>query len=159
MKMFNYLLAFSLVFTFFCCSNSSNYKEKQQLKEEIKKELSEEELKEQLKQKECANPSNYIEGKLGYNKGYKNAISLKYNRIDFHCTIKNNATLATFKNVKFIIKFLSKTKAVVIEKEFTIFDYLEPNSSLEYKNEIQMSNTDVKSVVDMEWYILGAECN
>ena len=109
MKTLNYIVTITIALLF-SCSNSSSYEDKQEIKEEVKKGLTEEELKEQLKEKECTNPSDYIDGKLGYEKIYKNALSLKYKGIKYHCTLNNTATMATYKNVKCKIFFLNITR-------------------------------------------------
>lgn len=153
-KAFTVLLASSLII-FGCSTNSTN----QEVKEEVVKQLTEEELKEQLKQKECNNPNDYLTGKLSWEGKYKNALSLKINRMALNCNISNQASMATYKDVKCHVKFLSKTGSPVIEEEFVVYEFFKPNNIVNYKTEINITNQQFKDIKDVEWSIVNATCN
>jgi hypothetical protein len=154
-RTFTVLTIASLFLIFSCNSNSNN---RQEVKEEVVRQLTEEELKEQLKQKECNNPNDYMTGKLSSEGKYKNALSLKINRMALNCNISNTATMAIFKDVKCHVKFLSKTGSTVIEKEFVIYEFFKPNQTVNYKTEISITNQQYKDINDVEWSIINATC-
>ena len=138
-----------------CDNNSTN----QEIKEEVVKQLTEEELKAQLKQKECNNPNDYLTGKLNWKGKYKNALSLKINRITVDCNISNKATLATYKDINCNVKFISKTGSTVIEDEFVIYEFFKPNKTVSYKTDIKISHRQFTDIQDVEWRIVKAKCN
>lgn len=153
-KAFTLLSIALLIVIFGCNTNSSNKK----FKEEVVKQLTEEELKEQLKLKECNNPNDYLIGELSWRGKYKNALSLKINRMALNCNISNKATLATYKDVKCHVKFLSKTGSSVMEEDFVIYEFFKPNDMVDYKTEVNITNQQFKDIIDVEWRIVSATC-
>ena len=150
------ILSIALLLIIFGCNNNSSNKE---TKEIVVKQLTEAELKEQLKQKECDNPNSYLTGKLSWEGKYKNALSLKINRMALNCNISSKAIIATYKDVKCHVKFLSKTGSTVIEEEFVIYEFFKPNNTVNYKTEINISNQQFKDIKNIKWSIVSATCN
>ena len=154
-RIFTVLTIASLLLIFGCNSNST----KQEVKEEVVRQLTEEELKEQLKQKECNNPNNYLTGKLSWEGKYKNALSMKINRMVLNCNISNTASMAIFKDIKCRVKFLSKTGSTVMEEEFVVYEFFKPNKTVNYKTEISITNQQYKDIKDFKWSIINATCD
>ena len=155
MKKLNIILI--LVFTSFLlfnCSTGSDYSSNM----EVAKELNEEQLKLTLEQKECNDASSYIKGSLSYEPKYKNAFSMKVKALKLKCEITNSASIATFKDVKALVTFKSKTGATILKEEINIYEFIAPNSSVNYKTEISISNQDYKDISDFEWTVLDAGC-
>ena len=122
------------------------------------KQLTETELKHQLLDKECSNGVKYLDGKLKYSPIYKNALSMKVKGLKLSCTIKNKATLATFKDIKAKVTFKSKTGAKILERRFDIYEFISPNGSFLYKTEIKITNRQFKDISNFSWTILKANC-
>ena len=120
--------------------------------------LTEEQLKDQLQMKECSYATDYIEGKLGYEPIYKNALSMKVKGLKLTCTIKSNAALATIKDIKAQVSFKSKTGAVILERTFDIYEFIEPNDVFTYKTNISISNQQYKDISDFSWNVIEAHC-
>lgn len=139
-----------LTFLFIGCKNApSSYQEVP---------LSEEQLKEQLRIKECSTPSKYFEGNLKYVPRYKNALSMKVKALKLNCNIKNNAVLTTFTDVQFHVVFSSKTGTIILENDFTVFDFFAPGETVNYKTEMEIGNQQYKDISDFKWTIVGASC-
>lgn len=54
--------------------------------------------------------------------------------------IYSNATLAVFKDIVYKVNYISDTGTVISSEEFTIYDFLTPNSSLEIKQKVYPPN-------------------
>lgn len=129
------------------------------VKEEVVEQLTEEELKEQLRQKECESPNNYLTGNLSWEGKFKHALSMKVNKLALKCVISSSATMATYKDIKCHVNFLSKTGSVVLEEEFTVYEFIAPNNATIYKTLIGITNQQYKDIFDSEWYIVSASCD
>ena len=144
-----------------CESNSSNdniSNVHRKSAQEIARPLTEEELKQQLMQKECAKFNDYLEGSMKYIPIFRNALSLKVNGLKITCKIKNSATLATFKDIKAHVDFMSKTGTKIFEKEFDIYEFILPNNTIEYKTEIEITNQQYNDISQFNWSIVDASC-
>jgi hypothetical protein len=128
-------------------------------KNEVVKQLTEEELRQQLKIKECDFAQDYISGKFEYRPIYRNFFSSKVKGVNFSCAIYNKATVATFKDVMIRVKFITKTEAVILDKTFTIYDFVAPKDTVIYSNEISMTNQDYEDIAELSWNVIGATCN
>lgn len=53
-------------------------------------------------------------------------------------TIKNNANLAKAKDVKLAVVYYSKTKSKIGSEEITIYDWIQPNSQLDFKEKVSV---------------------
>lgn len=116
-------------------------------------------LKQELYAKECSRATELLTGNLKIKPKYKNAISMKVNGLNINCTITNKATIATFKNIKARADFKSKTGAVIFSKTFDIYEFVQPNRSVNYKSEFRIKNQQYKDMASFTWTILDAKCN
>lgn len=146
---------FVLLLILSSCNSSPDYISKAY---EESRPLTEEELREQLMIQECNNSLEYLDGVLSYSPVYKNLLSLKVNGLKITCNIKNNATLATLKDLKVKLSFESKTGTVVFEKKLDIYEFIEPNSSIKYSTEIDITNQQFKDISNLNWSFIGANC-
>ena len=55
-------------------------------------------------------------------------------------TIKNNASVAKAKDIKLTVGFFSKTDSQIGEREITIYEYINPNSTLNIKEKLDVPN-------------------
>ncbi|UTW64557.1 hypothetical protein KFE98_10585 [bacterium SCSIO 12741] len=151
------LLLFSILGA--CSSNSSNdriYEDTVEYEESAP--MTEAELKQQLKDRECYDGSEYLNGSLKYKPIYKNAFSTKVKGLKLFCTLRSKATLATYKDVKAKVRFVSKTGTVILEKEFDVYEFITPNDSIKYSTEIVVTNQQFKDIASFNWGILRADC-
>jgi len=118
----------------------------------------ERELKRELHTNECSRASRHLSGNLKYTARYKGLLSMKVNGLKLNCTIENNATLATFKDIKARVKFISKTGAVILTRTFNIYEFIEPNGSINYRTEIDITNQQYKDIDTYSWTIISANC-
>lgn len=116
------------------------------------------ELKQELLNKECLNAESYLEGTLKYTPIYKNALSMKVKGLKLTCDIKNNATLATLKDIKAKVVFESKTGAKITEKTFDIYEFINPKGTFKYKTEMSLTNQQYKDISKFNWTIISADC-
>jgi|TARA_B110000240_G_C13477807_1_gene443892 hypothetical protein len=151
------LSLFTLLFFLGCNQNSSTDYSSSSSYEESRP-LTEAELKQMLLDKECLSAPEYLVGTLKQVPKYKHALSLKVKALKLTCDIKNNATLATFKDIKARVRFESKTGAEILTKEFDIYEFIEPNGTFIYKTEIGISNQQYKDISTFSWEILSASC-
>ncbi len=90
------------------------------------REKTPEELRQELYQKEKNKPQNYL----------STTYSLKYKVLsgkdEISGRIYNSATMAIFKDVILIVIFSSGTDTELYREEYTIFDYVYPNSSTKF---------------------------
>lgn len=121
--------------------------------------LTENQIKEQLLLKECQKPVQYLDGVLKYRPRFKNVLSSKVKAIILQSTITSNATLASLSDIKFTVKFKSKTGTVVLAEDFTIYENIQPNGTIKYNTEFDISNQNYKDIQELEWEITGANCN
>lgn len=128
------------------------------VKEEVVRKLTPEELREQLKQKECDQATTYLDGTMKYTPIYKGLLSTKVIGINLICSIRSSATIATFKNMVAHVTFVSKTDAVVIEKDIDIYEFILPGGSIKYMGEIDCTNQEWKDIAEVKWQFKSAEC-
>lgn len=115
------------------------------------------ELREDLYNVECKNPAKYINGNLKMVPIYKNLLSLKVIGIKLKGSLVNNATLATFKNVKIKVSFKSATGSVLFSKVYEVYDFVGPQGTIEYVQEIEVTNQEYEDIADFSWGVLSAE--
>ncbi len=146
-----FIALFSLLFIH--CNNSNN------TSNNVARSLSETELKLTLEEKECLKPGDYLTGSLGYTPKYKNLLSLKVKALKLDCYITSSATIATFKDIKASVRFISKTGAIVLESQFDIYEFIKPKGKINYKTEIEITNQQFKDIDSYKWSIISADCN
>jgi MoaA/NifB/PqqE/SkfB family radical SAM enzyme len=145
------IIVLSIIFLFnvSCNTNSNN---------RFKPPLTEQELKQQLRNKECSQATKYLDGTLSRTPIFKNALSLKVKGVKLNFKIQNNATIATYKDVKIKLIGKSKTGANVIVKDINIYEYFYPGKRVNYKTEIKISNQQYKDIQNFSWTISNARC-
>lgn len=85
-----------------------------------------EETKVSLEEKERKHPGQFL---VATSMDRKNIIGQKV----IHITIKNNASVCTYKDVKVRISFFSETGTRLTEEEETIYKSIGPNSAIKHK--------------------------
>jgi hypothetical protein len=129
MRILNSFLIFVVCLFFFSCGDSSSLSIGDSLREKTP-----EELREELRKQEMTSPTEYmkLEGvtmkrnlvrEAGF---FRNA---EYDGSLVEGSIKNNASIARFKDVIIVVDFYSKTETQIGQKEFVLYEYYEPNSN------------------------------
>jgi GYF domain 2 len=90
------------------------------------REKTPEELRLELQMKERENPKEYLKA---YITRRKNLIGENV----FEGTITNNASAASFKDITVKIFYLSKTRSVIGYHDFTVYEIIGPNQTVEIK--------------------------
>lgn len=75
-----------------------------------------------VEEMERAQPTNFLSVSGTYN---ENILGTK---VKVKGTIRNNATVATYKDVQVRVTYYSKTQAVLAEKDYVVYDYFQPHS-------------------------------
>ncbi|AEA45446.1 hypothetical protein [Fluviicola taffensis] len=150
MKLFIHLFLITILFTLTNCenssqdTNSSNQIEKKSPASEIEK--SPEELRAELKASEENSPLEYLsceDVKMSEqtiqtrSEGLFRDAEYEPDGAIFTGNIHNKATLGQFKDAKIKILFYSRTNSLIEEKTYTIYEYLEPNSSISFSFKIE----------------------
>ena len=148
------LIVVLLTLTFYNCGGASSFESSSS-----SHEPTEEELKMQLAEKECINADSYIDGNMGYDPIYKNALSMKVKGLKLKFDFTNSATIATYKDMVCKVDFYSKTMKLLFSKSITVYDFLKPGGSLKYKTEFEISNQDYKNINSFNWSILDVSCH
>lgn len=92
-----------------------------------------------VEETERAKPTSFLSADGNYNENFWG------NKIKVHGTIKNSATVVTFKDAVVRITYYSKTKTALGNKEYTIYDTFPPNSTKKF--ELKIDNyQDVNSI-------------
>lgn len=97
-------------------------------------------LKAQLREQEENNPTEYLKvtGTMSENRVQTRAEGLFHEAeyatdgYTIYSTIQNTATVARFKDVRVVVKFLSKTNTVIATEEFVQYEFYEPNSNSDF---------------------------
>lgn len=133
------LLASSLVcFALVSCNNSDTNSQNFA--------KSPEELKIELIQHEQNDPTNYLFADGTYRE------NIWGNKLKVSCTITNNATLTTYKDVVVRVNYYSQTESVLATNEYTIYEYFQPNSS----KTIEMKIENYSDVYTIGWDVVSA---
>lgn len=105
-----------------------------------------EELKMDLKILEQNAPTDYLTADGTYRESFWG------NKLKISCTIKNQATLATFKDAVVQVTYYSKTKTELGSKEYSIYEMFPPNSS----KTIDLKIDNYKNVNSIGWDVISA---
>ena len=80
-----------------------------------------------VEETELSQPTTFLKADGNYN---KNLIGTK---IKLHGTITNSASVATFKDAVVQITFYSATQTELFNKNYTIYNYFPPHSTVEFE--------------------------
>jgi len=112
--------------------------------EEVQK--SPEEIKRELKYKESRDPTSYLEVESSLKNNIKKGGLFKKQKVDGQIvsgTIKNKATMATFKDVVVELRFYSQTDTEIGKQRFVVYENYPPNSEKSFRYKMEMpSATD-----------------
>lgn len=116
-------------------------------KQEIsKQDLSPEELRNELLKKEQDNPLDYLTVSSTFKENKvktRNGTLFRSSewKIDGHIAdvvVSNSSTLAIYRDIKVKIKFISQTGSEIESTEFIIYDYVNPNQTINSKNKVYL---------------------
>ena len=112
-----------------------------------------EEVKAELKDREQENIIPSLNGKAGIKKIDEGKFfKVKYVQY-FAGTLTNSAVLATAKDVKLNVDYFSKTGSKIGSQEFTIYEFIRPGRSVEFKERINIPD----NVEKFEFQIIEAK--
>jgi hypothetical protein len=98
---------------------------------------------------ERSQPTNFLTADGNYNRNFWG------NKIKVHGKIKNNATVASYKDAVIRVTYYSKTKTELGSKEFTIYDIFPPHSEVMFELKIE----NYKDVNTIGWDVVEATAN
>ena len=105
-----------------------------------------EELKMDLKQREQSSPTDYLSADGTYRENFWG------DKLKVNCTITNTATVATYKDAVVRVTYYSKTKTILGNNDYTIYEIFSPNSSKSVKLKIE----NYKDVNSIGWSVINA---
>jgi hypothetical protein len=95
---------------------------------------------------ERSQPTNFLDASGTYNPTFFG------NKIKVHGIIKNTATVATFKDAVVKVPYYSKTKTVLGNNNYTIYDFFPPHSEKNFELKIE-TYQDVSTI---GWDVISA---
>ncbi len=98
---------------------------------------------------ENSQPESFLIASGNYNENFWG------NKIKVHGLIKNNATVATYKDAVVRITYYSKTKTELGNKEYTIYDVFPPHSEKQFELKIET----YENVNSVGWEVITASGN
>lgn len=98
---------------------------------------------------ENSQPENFLMASGNYNENFWG------DKIKVHGLIRNNATVATYKDAVVRVTYYSKTKTELGSKEYTIYDVFRPHSEIPFELKIA-TYRDVNSI---GWEVITASIN
>lgn len=129
------------------------YENGQQVAEMMRKFRSVDEIKVELKEREEEDISLYLNGKAGIKKIDEGSLfRIKYVQY-FSGNLTNSATLASAKDVKLNVDFYSKTGSKIGNQVITIYEFIRPGRSVEFKEKINVPD----KVEDFKFQIVEAK--
>jgi len=133
-KIFSILLSFLFILSSCGSGDSGNtYEEKVMSVEEI----------------ERSQPTNFLTAGGNYNENFWG------DKIKVHGTIKNTATVATYKDAVVEVTYYSKTKSEITSERYTIYDYFPPHSEKQFELKI----TNYEGTNSIGWDVVNATPN
>ncbi len=99
-----------------------------------------------VEETEISQPTNFLRAEGNYN---KNLIGTK---LKVHGTITNSASVATFKDAVVQITFYSATQTELFNKNYTIYDYFPPHSTVEF----ELKTENYRDVESIGWEVVSA---
>jgi hypothetical protein len=100
-----------------------------------------------IEETELSQPTQFLKADGNYN---KNLIGTK---IKLHGTITNSASAATFKDAVVQITFYSATQTELFNKNYTIYNYFPPHSTVEF----ELKTENYKDVESIGVAVVGAK--
>jgi len=98
---------------------------------------------------ERSQPTNFLTADGTYNENFLG------NKLKVHGTIKNSATVASYKDAVVRVTYYSKTKTELGSKEYTIYEVFSPHSTKNF--ELKIDN--YKDVNSIDWDVISAVAN
>ena len=102
-----------------------------------------------VEETEKANPARFLEASGTYNQNFWGT------KLKVRGTIKNNATVANFKDVVVKATFLSQTETELGSQEYVIYDYFTANSTKQFELKIERPEACQK----LRWEAISATPN
>ncbi len=102
-----------------------------------------------VEETERAEPTTFLSADGNYNENFWG------NKLKVHGTIKNSATIVTFKDAIVRVTYYTKTKTALGSKEYTIYDTFPPNSTKKF--ELKIDN--YQDVNTIGWEVVNAVPN
>jgi hypothetical protein len=102
-----------------------------------------------IEQTELSQPATFLTADGTYNQNFWG------DKFKVHGTIKNTATVATFKDAVVRVTYYSKTKTVLASNKYTIYERFAPGSTSKF--ELKIDN--YKDVDSIGWDVLSASAN
>ena len=102
-----------------------------------------------IEEVEKSEAQNFLAASGNYNENFWGT------KLNVHGLIKNNATVATYKDAVVKVTYYSKTKTVLGSKEYTIYEVFAPHSEKPFELKIE-NYKDVKSI---GWEVITATAN
>lgn len=99
-----------------------------------------------IEEVEQSQPQNFLAASGNYNENFWGT------KLKVHGLIKNNATLATYKDAVVKVTYYSKTKTAVGSKEYTIYEVFDPHSEKPFELKIE----NYKDVESIGWEVITA---
>ncbi|WP_281631552.1 DUF4339 domain-containing protein [Flavobacterium luteolum] len=99
-----------------------------------------------IEEAEQSQPQNFLAASGNYNENFWGT------KLKVHGLIKNNATVATYKDAVVKITYYSKTKTALGSKEYTIYEVFDPHSEKAF--ELKIDN--YKDVESIGWEVITA---
>lgn len=112
----------------------------------VEVEKTPEQLKAELKQQEQSAPSEYLTADGTYRENFFG------DKLKIKCTIRNNATLASFKDIVVRVTFYTKTDTELGSKDYTLYEIVNSNS----EKTIDMKIDTYKNVEKIGWRVISA---
>ncbi len=138
----NIILILLIILLFSCSNESKEQKDKVAIQQQ--KPKTEEELRQELFQKEIKHPKKYLTLSVERKDPF-------IGRAYFICTVRNTATLATFKDIVIQVQYLSKTNSMIKSWDNIFYEYIPPHSAkncrinlFKYGDEVATIKTVIK---------------
>ncbi|MBL7103048.1 MAG: hypothetical protein ISS18_01865 [Bacteroidales bacterium] len=122
----------------FFIGQNIGYENGKQMTETLQQFRTVDEIKAELKQKEKERISSYLDSKAGIQNVDEGGLwKTKYVQY-FSGSLTNSAVLSTAKDVKINVDFYSKTGSKIGNQEITIFEFVRPGKTINFKEKINI---------------------
>lgn len=100
-----------------------------------------------VEQIERSQPTNFLSADGTYRENFWG------DKLKVSCVFTNKATVATYKDAIVRVTFYTKTKTVLVEEDYTVYEVFPPNS----KKTVELEITNYKNVNSIGWEIIQAK--